>query len=77
MLVRNNSLKIRFWFVTFLDGAHKLVETTEAVDLVGVAEFRGIKRTAQHGYGLVVCFQGDGERMAVLAAECEREARRP
>ena len=60
--------------VAVFDGADEFVEAGEGIELIGIAEFSGIEGAAEDVDGFVVGLEGDGEGVAIFAAEGEGEA---
>src|SRR5437868_11300388 len=75
-LVGDGGVDVGVWIAALLDGAEERIEPLHALQLLGVAHLRSIKRSAQHADRFVVHLQRHWKRMPVLAAVREREARR-
>ena len=56
-----------------LYGLHETIESSKSIDFLGISNPGCFQRASQHVYGFVVGFEGNGEWVAVLAAEGKRK----
>lgn len=73
-LVVDGGGEISEGFAISFDVASEAVKAAEALEFFCVADLRGIERAAEHTERFIVCFEGNGEGVAVFAAVSEGEA---
>jgi hypothetical protein len=71
VFVVEGGIEIGGGLVSPLDLADEPIEASESIELFGVAKFGGIEGAAQDCQRLVVGFERNRERVAVLAAQSE------